>query len=810
MTHPKDLKESFIQLERVFQKEQDLYDIVIRLRHKDGRYFHIQDRGMVISWNNDTPVIMSGTHTDVTERVESTNKVAYMHQLTNYIIDHMNSGIAVHDTDLNYIYVSKHYCDQYGVSKDIIGKHHYDVFPDLPQKWRDVHQRALQGDVIRADRDPYPHPDGTVDMTRWECRPWYDEEDNIAGIIVYTEVINEFITIEEELRNSRDLLQQVMDNLPIGIAINSVLPSVQFNYMNDQFPSCYNTTKEALEEGDFWDVVYEDDRFRSRMKKQVLEDIATNDPSKMMWKDVPLTKDGEIQQYVTAYTTPIPEQNLVISTAINTTKQKELELLQQQHIQELFIQKEEIEATLLAIGDAVIATDHNGHVTNINSIATTLTGFTKEDTLGQPFSNFFTIINETTEEQLPCPVTRVIDTKETVHLENNTVLIAKDGTRRIIEDSAAPILNSDGSLLGVILVFRDVTERKHKQQEIEYLSTHDFLTGLYNRRYFAEHLAKNDHKEHYPLGIMMVDVNGLKIINDAYGHDVGDSILTESATVMYNELKHRGRVFRIGGDEFTIVVGNTSSDELEDIKDRLITACQNIKIENIALSLSIGYDIKYDSDDNMSEVYKKAENDMYRYKLIEGRSARNNTIQAIFETLTSKFHSERTHSTRVASLCKQMGIAMELRSDDIKELEMAGMFHDIGKIAVPDRVLYKPSSLSKEEFNIIKSHTKTGYQILHAADEYSKLAEYALYHHEHYDGSGYPEGLSGTNIPLFARIIGITDAFEAMTSDRPYRTALTNEEAIEELIKYKDKQFDPTLVDVFVDLVYPVVVEDNL
>ncbi|MFP4487947.1 MAG: PAS domain-containing protein [Bacteroidales bacterium] len=132
----------------------------------------------------------------------------HFHDLMRYIIEHTNSAVAVHDTDLRYIYVSQRYLDQFGLKdRDIIGKHHYDVFPDLPQKWKDVHQRVLKGEVVGADRDDYKRDDGSVHWTRWECRPWYERDGSIGGIIVYTEVITEQVKAEEELRKLKDNLE---------------------------------------------------------------------------------------------------------------------------------------------------------------------------------------------------------------------------------------------------------------------------------------------------------------------------------------------------------------------------------------------------------------------------------------------------------------------------------------------------------------------------------------------------------------------------------------------------------------------------
>jgi len=146
-----------------------------------------------------------------------------------------------------------------------------------------------------------------------------------------------------------------------------------------------------------------------------------------------------------------------------------------------------------------------------------------------------------------------------------------------------------------------------------------------------------------------------------------------------------------------------------------------------------------------------------------------------------------------------MGEKLNLSDDEKLELEFAGRMHDIGKITIPDYILKKPGKLTEDEWEIMKAHTTNGYQILRSADKYSKLAEYALTHHERIDGKGYPQGLKGEEIPLFSRIIGICDAYEAMTADRPYRKALSKEFAINELKRCAGTQFDAKLVDVFIN-----------
>ena len=221
-------------------------------------------------------------------------------------------------------------------------------------------------------------------------------------------------------------------------------------------------------------------------------------------------------------------------------------------------------------------------------------------------------------------------------------------------------------------------------------------------------------------------------------------------------------------------------------------------VMNVPLSLAVGYEAKTVVGKSLDEMLKTAENHMYRHKLAEGVGVRNRAIKAILNTLTEKYVLEKNHSELVSRYCVKIGEAMGLPQDDLKELAQAGLYHDIGKISLPDNILNKPSALTADEYDTIKTHAEIGYQILRAADEYSDLAIHALYHHERWDGTGYPTGLAGTAIPLFSRIIGVADAFEAMTADRPYRNRMSEAKAVKEIAKCAGTQFDPEIADVFV------------
>ena len=303
-------------------------EIEYRIKTKSGHVRWVKEVAQYINQKDASGYeIIEGFIQDINAEKEADLHAIYYKDLLQYIVSSSNQGIAVHDKEMNYVYVSQTYLDMYRLKdKDIIGKNHYEVFPDIPDKWKEVHQRVLKGEILSDDRDEFVRADGSIDYTRWLSRPWYDEHGDIGGIIIYTEVINDLIEAEISAKETRDQLQLVMDNLPIGIAVNSVIPDVQFEYMNDYFPRIYGSTKEKLSRsGSFWEEVYENEEFREHIKTIIIEGLASGDPKKMRWEDVPLTKDGKIVKYVSAQNVSIPNSHLVISMVVDVTEQKRKE-----------------------------------------------------------------------------------------------------------------------------------------------------------------------------------------------------------------------------------------------------------------------------------------------------------------------------------------------------------------------------------------------------------------------------------------------------------------------------------------------------
>jgi len=470
----------------------------------------------------------------------------------------------------------------------------------------------------------------------------------------------------------------------------------------------------------------------------------------------------------------------------------------------LKIENELLNFTFMSIGDGVISVDESGNVVRINKVAQHLTGWVYSSAVGKPFSDVFNIINEYSRETCENPIQKVLESGKMMGLANNTILIAKDGTERSIEDSAAPIRNKSGSICGAVLVFRDVTGERRKAREIEFLSYKDPLTELGNRRYWDEQLIRLDQEQFLPLSVIMGDVNGLKLTNDLFGHAEGDELLRKVADSLKSACRNDDIVCRYGGDEFTILLPNTDAIAAEKIMNRINLTVSEKRQNSIRISIALGWAVKKISEEDIHNVIKEAEDFMYKRKQFESPSTRGNIIKSIMHALNENSERERQHSERASCWCENTAKAFGLNGEEVEKYKIACELHDIGKIAINPMILDKTEKLTSEEWETIKQHPEIGFRILSAVPEYSEIAEYVLAHHERWDGKGYPKGLKGEEIPYIARIISIVDSYDAMISERPYKKSLSEEDAIKELISCSGSQFDPELVRCFLDKVLKV------
>ncbi|HWR42397.1 HD domain-containing phosphohydrolase [Sporomusa sp.] len=345
---------------------------------------------------------------------------------------------------------------------------------------------------------------------------------------------------------------------------------------------------------------------------------------------------------------------------------------------------------------------------------------------------------------------------------------------------------------------KELVRRMRIENELRYISTHDYITGLYNRAKFEEELTAWDTAG-LTYCLLACDVDGLKLINDSMGHAAGDAVLVAAAQALKAVSPAGSLVARVGGDEFAIAAQCTDKNCPETICLRLKAAVATYNQGNPQhpLSISTGYAIRQSPTDTIASLLKRADDSMYREKLHRGYSVRSSIVQGLLKALEARDYITEGHADRMQDIASELGFALGMTDRELAQLRLIAHFHDIGKVGIPDSILFKQGPLTPQEFTDMKRHCEIGHRIALSVPELSHIALYILAHHEWWDGNGYPQGLQGEEIPLECRIIAIADAYDAMTNNRPYRKALTHEQAITEIIKYSGRQFDPRLVDVF-------------
>ncbi|MBM7555712.1 sensor domain-containing diguanylate cyclase/phosphohydrolase [Halanaerobacter jeridensis] len=345
---------------------------------------------------------------------------------------------------------------------------------------------------------------------------------------------------------------------------------------------------------------------------------------------------------------------------------------------------------------------------------------------------------------------------------------------------------------------RDVTKRKKQEDKIKYISFHDNLTNLYNRTYLEEEIERMDVERQLPISLIMADLNGLKVVNDTYGHDRGDEILKQTAKILKTACRQEDVIARWGGDEFVIFLPQTREKEAQKVYNRIKNLCAATDGNEIPISIALGIGVKNNLEQKIYDVLNVAEEQMYKNKLDESRSTKSHIVKALLKTLGEKSDETEEHAWRMQKLTFLMAEELDLSQAKMDKLSLVATLHDIGKTIIPAEILTKTAKLTEDEWDTIQQHPKTGYRIASSTEEFSHVAEKILYHHERWDGSGYPHGLKGEGIPLLSRIITIVDAYDVMTNGRPYKDAMTKKEALAELERCSGTQFDPQLVNHFI------------
>ena len=346
-----------------------------------------------------------------------------------------------------------------------------------------------------------------------------------------------------------------------------------------------------------------------------------------------------------------------------------------------------------------------------------------------------------------CRIIKAIKEGSQIHVDDE-VFWRKDGTYVDVEYRVYP-QKKDGRVVGAVVSFTDITESKKAKEQINYLRFYDPVTGLHNRQFFESEISKIDNVKNLPLSVIYGDVNGLKLINDIFGHEKGDELLRKTGDVLTRVTRDEDIIARIGGDEFIIILKNIDKKETEKIIKRIKREMLTEDISGVRGSISLGTDTKFSSDIDIREVIRNAEEEMYRVKTLESKEINSKMLDNIMEALFEKSPREKIHAQNVSKISGNIAKNMGLTETDIRIVKDIGYYHDIDKIILSKKILYNIDNLSSEEQREMETHTLIGYRVLNLFNQTVDMAEVVLSHHERWDGKGYPKKLKGREIPLY-------------------------------------------------------------
>ena len=649
-----------------------------------------------------------------------------------------------------------------------------------------INEKALKNLKIKgfSDREfRIINKNGNIQWMQDKSKMIYDEDENPVRVEGVIKDITNRKKAEKELKYNEKRYQIIFNSAPIGFMLEDKAGKI-IN-VNDVMCEVSGYTKKELVGS-------------SVLNKLVLpeyKDLAKENIKKLIQgEDLEFdirtpTKTGQIKYYhlkETNITLPDGSKG-IISMHLDITERKKLE-------NDLREKNNLLNSVLESIQDGIAVLNPDLTIRYANS---TMKKWYKDQLLKA--EKCFEVVYDTKKPCDDCPVQKSLKSGE---MESAIKELPADYEIDFIEIFSYPIYDQEkNKITGVVEFVRDITERLEKEKEIKYLAYQDSLTDLYNRKFFKAEMDRLDTERQLPISIIMGDLNGLKIINDSYGQKMGDQLLIKAAEMLKEVVREDDILARYGGDEFTILLPQTSNKTAKKIVKRIQHKSREQNVDEISLSISLGTATKLEKDKKITEIIKIAEDNMNQNKLSESRSSKSNIVQGLLNTLNAKSSETKEHALRMTKLAFDFGEKLELSTSELNRLSLLATLHDIGKTSIAEKILKKPGKLNDSEWELIKEHPERGYKIASASEEFALVADPILSHHEKWDGSGYPEGLKGEEIPYLARIITIIDSYDVMTNDRPYSKAMSQKEALAEIKSCAGGQFDPELANEFIKLI---------
>jgi diguanylate cyclase (GGDEF)-like protein/PAS domain S-box-containing protein len=525
------------------------------------------------------------------------------------------------------------------------------------------------------------------------------------------------------------------------------------------------------------------------------------------------------------------------------------------HLDPSKVVPERAKAVLNSLSEGVLVLDNRAQIVLANNAFTNATGLSAAKLTGLKASKipWSAVSSGDSKEDFPWEQT-IRDGQE----QKNVVLTLENDSKKIrtFVVNTSPIIGTDGKYRGAMATFDDVSEIEEKNTKLEkslkqlrqsrnkikeqndelrQLSMHDPLTGCLNRRAFFERFdaewSRNNRYE-YSLGCIIIDIDHFKSINDTHGHSTGDAVLKEAAQFLSNTARQSDCVCRYGGEEFCILLPHTNLMEASNTAEKFRHLLESLSPGGVPVTASFGVssdelgaaspqEMIDQADKALYKAKKSGRNRVVRWDMLaieeEANASESNNesspdqdakvnipfsaVTALMSALEFRDYGTAAHSRRVSDICVAVGKGL-MPANDCFVLEIAALLHDIGKLGVPDAILLKPGPLTEEEWHVMDKHDKMGVDIIHASFASSELINIINNSHAWYGGSPRNDDLpTGQDIPLRSRILHLADTYDAITSDRVYRKARTQQEAFDELQRCAGLQFDPELVEYFTETI---------
>ena len=737
-------------LEEASRAQSEIQPVDFPVRCKDGTIrqieFHMASTGEL----NFT------TFVDITARKNAEAALKQSNNLMRFIIEHDSTAVAVFDRELKYIFVSQQYLDAYGIKeRDVIGKKHYQIFPDLPEKWKEAHRKALAGEPSGVDEDSYLNKDGTIDWVRWQCRPWCGADGSIGGIVLYTELISKRKQSEEALKKSEERYRLLLQNANDAVFVHELYPEGPglFLEVNEQVCRMLGYTREELLKMTVGDIDVPE------MKEKIPAVIQKLlESGQAIFETEHLNKDGKrIPAEISASLFYLNNRATVLSVIRDLTERKQNE--------RILRESEAQFRRLIENAPEALFVQTDGLFAFVNPATIRLFGAkSEEDLIGKPVTGRVQPSHQAVVAQRIEFLNKKRQRTPLIELP----LVKLDGSPIDVAISSEPLNYKDKN--GSLSFARDITERKTMERE----------RLRYTER--LEALLQN-----IPVMICYPDEQGgYQWVNKAWEITYGWT--SEEARRMnikeqIPDTAERQHVIDFIREEVNTGKWQDFRNRRKDGKD-IVTTWTNISLSDGSI-IGIGMDIT-DRKRMESELQSSLE------KL---RKAVMGIIGVTVNVVEKRDPYTAGHERRVAEISRAIAREMNLPSDEIEGIYLAASIHDIGKIAIPAEILSKPGRLSEIEHMLIRTHSQAGYDILRDIDFPWSLADMVVQHHERYDGKGYPKGLMGGDILLGARIMAVADTVEAMATHRPYRPALGIDMALEEIGKNRNIFYDGEVVD---------------